>query len=810
MVDKPAVHLICGAHLDPVWQWRWEEGAAEAIATFGTAVELLNEHPGLVFCHNEAWLYRLVESLDPALFRRILRLVRAGRWAIGGGWYLQPDVNLPGLESIVRQIAAGRLYFREKFGVVPRVAYNFDSFGHSGGLPQILTRAGYKMYIHMRPRANELDLPSDLYRWRGVDGSEMFTCRIVVGLYHSEYDNIEQKIEDGIALALKLGRDVPVFWGIGNHGGGATRADLDKIGTLIQKEKRIRILHSSPDRFYEAVKTIARTAPVFKGDLQRCFTGCYTSLSRLKREAAASLGLLVQSEALGAAAWWKTGRNGPGRDLGEAWRGHLFNDFHDIISGSCVEPAERDALALYGKVEEEARRSRLGAAAVFNKGRARKLAIPLTVLNANPALTRVPIEVECMSNYRPFWKGSRHLRLFKLDGAEIPCQEEQPEALLPFNGWRRKIAFLADLPGIGAAHYEIKAFEGRRSGPPPPLKTAISAIVDTTSGLVTSFMAGRCECLRGPLLRPLMIEDDGDSWGTDRWSYRKIVAAFTLQGRPRIIESGGVRTITESIFSCRKSRIAVRVTAYPDWPALEFRLRILWNEERKRLALSTTIVFKAPSILAEIPGGAIARPADGQEHVHGRWLMIEGQSHDKGAALGLVNSGQHGFDFADGELHLSILRSSAYCHERGFKIGGRPVRKYADLGVHDVRLLVMAGDPADVRRALPGLADWLDAPPFALAHLPIGTESDEQSVVSISPRNIRMTACKRSWDGKTLILRLHEASGIPTTCRLSFRRAGPGSPTEKSARLLFKPYELKTIRLDRAGSLRAANLIDED
>jgi alpha-mannosidase len=809
MVEKPAVHLICGAHLDPVWQWRWEEGAAEAVATFGTAVELLNEHPGLVFCHNEAWLYRRVESLDPALFRQILRLARAGRWAISGGWYLQPDVNLPGLESIIRQIAEGRLYFREKFGVVPRVAYNFDSFGHSGGLPQILARAGYKMYIHMRPQANELGLPADLYRWRGVDGSEMFTCRIVGGLYHSEYDNIEQKIEDGIAMALKLGRDVPVFWGIGDHGGGATRADLEKIGSLIRKAQRVRILHSSPDRFYEAVKTMARTAPVFEGDLQRCFTGCYTSLSRLKREAATSLGLLVQSETLGAAAWWKTGRNDPGRDLTEAWRGQLFNDFHDIISGSCVEPAERDALDLYGKVEEEARRSRLGAAAAFNKGPARKLAIPLTVLSANPALTRVPVEVECMANYRPLWKGSWHLRLFKLDGAEIPCQEEQPEALLPFNGWRRKIAFLADLPGVGAAHYEIKAFEGKQSAPPPS-KTAISAKVDKTSGLVTSFMAGRRECLRGPLLQPLMIEDDGDSWGTNRWSYRKLVAAFTLQGPPRIIESGGVRTITESIFRCRKSRIVVRVIAYPDWPALEFRFRILWNEERKRLALSTQTIFKEPSILAEIPGGAIARPAGGQEHVHGRWLMIEGQSDDERTALGLVNSGQHGFSFADGELHLSILRSSAYCHERGLKIAGRPVRKYADIGVHDIRFLVIAGNPAEIRRALPGLADWLDAPPFALAHLPIGTAFDGQSLVSISPRNIRMTACKRSWDGKALILRLHEASGIQTTCRLSFRRAGPGSSAEKAVRLHFKPFEIKTLRFDRPGSPRAVNLIDEE
>ena len=150
---KPTVHLICTAHLDPVWQWRWEEGAAEALATFGTAADILDEHPDLIFCHNEAVLYQWVEEHDPPLFRRITKLVRAGRWAVSGGWYLQPDANLPGLESLVRQIAEGRLYFREKFGAAPVVAYNFDSFGHCGGLPQVLKQAGYEMYIHMRPQA---------------------------------------------------------------------------------------------------------------------------------------------------------------------------------------------------------------------------------------------------------------------------------------------------------------------------------------------------------------------------------------------------------------------------------------------------------------------------------------------------------------------------------------------------------------------------------------------------------------------------------------------------------------------------------
>ena len=120
MSGKPTIHLICNAHLDPVWQWRWEEGASEALATFGTAVELLKENQRLVFCHNEAVLYQWVERLDPALFRAIRRLIREGRWAISGGWYLQPDVNLPGVESLIRQVVEGRAYFKEKFGVVPR------------------------------------------------------------------------------------------------------------------------------------------------------------------------------------------------------------------------------------------------------------------------------------------------------------------------------------------------------------------------------------------------------------------------------------------------------------------------------------------------------------------------------------------------------------------------------------------------------------------------------------------------------------------------------------------------------------------
>ncbi|MCX5759100.1 MAG: hypothetical protein NTU83_11445 [Candidatus Hydrogenedentes bacterium] len=120
------LHLICNAHLDPVWLWEWEEGAAEALSTFRTAADLCEEFEEFVFNHNEVTLYKYVEEYEPALFARIQKLVAAGRWHVMGGWYLQPDCNMPCGESFVRQILIGKAYFKEKFGVEPTTAINFD------------------------------------------------------------------------------------------------------------------------------------------------------------------------------------------------------------------------------------------------------------------------------------------------------------------------------------------------------------------------------------------------------------------------------------------------------------------------------------------------------------------------------------------------------------------------------------------------------------------------------------------------------------------------------------------------------------
>ena len=34
------IHLICNAHIDPIWQWDWQEGASAVLSTFQSAVNL--------------------------------------------------------------------------------------------------------------------------------------------------------------------------------------------------------------------------------------------------------------------------------------------------------------------------------------------------------------------------------------------------------------------------------------------------------------------------------------------------------------------------------------------------------------------------------------------------------------------------------------------------------------------------------------------------------------------------------------------------------------------------------------------------
>jgi alpha-mannosidase len=796
-MKKPTIHLICSAHLDPVWQWQWEEGCSETLTTFRTAIQLLNEFPAFVFTHNESVLYRWVESYDPALFKSIKKMVKANRWCISGGWFLQPDLNLPDTESILRQIMEGRRYFYKKFDTLPQVAYNFDVFGHSSGLPQILNLAGYKFYIHMRPEPHQLELPADLYQWRGIDGSIIPAFRTQIGFYHHEYDNLEEMVAQCIDLALKLDRDVPLFYGLGDHGGGATREALKILESIIRKEKRVKVMYSSPEILYTALKREVKNAPVYEQELQRCFTGCYASMSRVKRRQSENLGLLVQSETLCAANWWQ-GSKYPEKKLQKAWRRHLFNDFHDILPGSGTRAVERDALDLYGCSAQIARDLRFRCAVAMTQNRPGK-DIALTVLNNHPIDHPVAVEAECMMDYRPRPQGTYHLRLFDQQGNEIPCQEEAPQALISYNGWRRKISFLAKLPSAGAIDYKIKVCRGEAAN--PSNKPKLNHKLDPESGLISQLFVNQSAALSGPLFKPLWIKDVHDSWGDDCQRYDQLAESFKTAVPAKPVNDGPIRSLYQSRLQSKTSDIVYNIYIYKTLPLMEFRLFIRVLEKHRMLKLEIPSLFH--NLFCEIPGAAIERAEDGREFVHGRWMILS-QHKQNGPALAVINNGQHGYDFADGTVRLSILRTPHYCHESGFKAGQFPVRTHMDQGFHDIRLLVLAGDYKELVAEVGHYADWLTAPPFAVSHLTVNrskSKANKKLPISISDKHIRLLAVKRSMDKNALIVRLQETAGSSAKTQIKI--------DDRKTNLTFKPFEIKTLRLEKTGKPKGVDFVFE-
>jgi hypothetical protein len=129
-----------------------------------------------------------------------------------------------------------------------------------------------------------------------------------------------------------------------------------------------------------------------------------------------------------------------------------------------------------------------------------------------------------------------------------------------------------------------------------------------------------------------------------------------------------------------------------------------------------------------------------------------------------------------------------------------------DQGIHNVRLLVIADDPAKVRLRVAGLADWISAPPRVFAHLPIGVGAgtDDQGLsrfLGAIPQSVTVLACKPSWDGQALVLRLQETCGA---------RAELCDPRKRSASpFRFRPFEIKTLRLEHSGAFSEADLIGE-
>ena len=820
---KHRIHLICNAHLDPVWQWEWEEGAAAAVSTFRAAADFCEETEDFLFCHNEVTLYRWVEEYEPELFERIRKLVKAGRWRIMGGWYLQPDCNLPSGESIIRQMRQGRAYFMEKFGAAPTVAVNFDPFGHSRGLVQILEKAGYTGYLFMRPV--EMALPANDFIWEGFGGSEILAHRLDTN-YNSPLGGAREKAEKWLSEHgdLELGM---IPWGVGNHGGGPSREDIAGLNALKAERQDVEMFHSAPEAYFEDLALRRDDLPRWDGDLRPWAVGCYTSVIRIKQTHRKLEGMLGVTERMCAHAAMLGLMEYPSGELLEAERDLCFAEFHDILPGSSIQPVETMALRQMDHALEIL--SRLRARAFFRLAAGEKRAkpgeIPVLAYNPHPYDAEGDFCCEFMLADQN-WKDEFTMpRVYAEDGTPVPSQVEKEDSNLNLD-WRKRVVFHAKLKPFSVTRFDCR-MEILPKKPVPACREedgcfvyengTLSVRVDRRTGLLTRYAVEGGEFLAGPAFLPSLFHDSEDPWEMRADSINEVDQDFELMSPQEcaafcgvhvpvldpvhVIESGDVRTVIEAVFRCRNSAVVTQYVFPAVGNTVEVRERVLFAEKDRMLKLRIPTLLRERYV-GQTMFGTEDIPKDGSECVSQKWAAALGG--EKG--LTLLNDGVYGSSFTDGEIRVSLLRSPAYT---GHPIEDReilPQDRFTPRVDQGERLYVfrMEGGDADVRLARAGReADLLNEAPFVLSFFPNAEEKTERRpLCTVSGESVALSCLRKAEDGNGWILRLFASSGKPEVATLRI----PEAKIERTMK--FGPFGIRTLRyLPEEGRLEEAGIL---
>ena len=744
------LHLICTAHVDPVWQWTWNEGVSSAIATFKSAADLAEEFD-YIFCHNEAMLYEAVEESAPDLFERIKDFVKRGKWKITGGWYLQPDCNLPSGETFVRQISVGKAYFKEKFGVEPTVAYNFDAFGHSVGLPQILVKNGYVGYMACRPNIRQFDYPGRFFKWTSPDGSSIIAT-------HSEsygtllgeaVTKIKNEVEGSATWMLGSDsgkKDVGgmdgvdySLWGVGNHGGGPSRKDLRDIAKL--KIDGVEIKHSTPeDLFADGVKVSGEV----KSSLVTCMPGCYSSMAKIKQGFRRAENLFYATEEMLAVAKLN-GISFDTADMKTAEKKILFSTFHDILPGTSVEEGEREGLSALSLAEQVATdyRTKVFLRMAMGQKHAEADEFPVFVFNYAPYEVTAPVEVEFMLKNQNWDAEIRYEPRVYFGGKEIPCQLVKEASTLNLD-WRKKVVFEGKLAPTSLTRFEIKVEKVPRT---PIFLPARECKIDGSIGL------GK------PIFE--IYDDTADPWGMSekelkamgenpavlREMTREETAEFCALkdgfSAERIIEDGKILTAYEGLYTNGKTNAVLQIREYKNQPYIDLKTTVEFVEKNKLLRVKIPLPKEFVGGKAVGDGPFVFEQKPDAECSFQKWFGVQ---NEKGEIFAVLNDGVYSGKVEGGYIFLTLLRGAGYCFHPIGELQLYPEDRYLpriDSGRYSFNFRIMRGKVDEIYRE----AEIFNQKPYAVNVFPTGKENKEYLNVSLKGKVV-LTNCHVSEKGE--------------------------------------------------------------
>jgi alpha-mannosidase len=763
-----------------------------------------------------------MEEKYPDLFREIQQRVKEGRWEIVGGMWVEPDLNLPSGESLVRQVLTGKRYFQRKFGVDVKIGWNPDSFGYNWQLPQIYKKCGMDYFVTQKIGWNDTTkFPHKLFWWEAPDGS-----RILTYFPHDYANGIEppRMAEDLAEFAPAMGDEILHLYGVGDHGGGPTRTMLDTAlrfqtpGVVFPKVR----FGTAAGFFDELQKRLAGlNVPVWRDELYfEYHRGVQTTQAETKKRIRRSEELLLNAERFSSLATLFQGAY-PQTTLDQAWKRLLFDQFHDIMPGSGIARNYEDArlnLEDVGRMGGEALHGALDSIAA--RADTSGPGVPVVVFNPMAWPRRETIEVEAQLP-------APTAEVAVTDAAGNPVASQ----VLARDGATNRVRVLieADAPALGYKTFYVGGGASVARG------EAVQATADTLeneflrvrvdrgSGCIVSLFdkrsgtealapaetdtGGPKDRVCGNLLQTFVDKPkEYDAWNIDA-DFEKQHWDLAQADEVKLAESGPLRAVIRVKNHFQNSSFVQDITLYAGAPRVDVKMQAEWHEKHILLKVAFPLSAHSERATFEIPYGSIERPTTRHTPAERakfevpalQWADISDASH----GLSLLNDCKYGYDAKGNVLRLSLLRSPEWPDP------------HADEGHHEFTysLYPHAGgwrEAGTVRRGYE--LNYPLLPLAAAKHQ--GALPAEHSFLEIAEDNAVVTAVKKAEDDNALIVRFYEWAGRKGDVHVRLPQAARGvAETDLMERPLHAlalaanrtevavptgPFEIKTLKVTLA------------
>jgi alpha-mannosidase len=849
LLQEGTFHLTGNSHIDAAWLWPWTETVDVVKRTFGTALQLMYEYPQYTYTQSAAQYNEWLAEKYPDMNAEIAQRIKEGRWEVVGGMWVEPDLNMPDGESLVRQLLVDKRWYKQAYGVDVRIGWNPDSFGYTWQLPQIYKKSGVDYFVTQKMAWNDTNqLPFKLFWWESPDGSK------VLAYFPQDYGNTDMspvRLSNDLAQARAKATgemEMMDLYGIGDHGGGPTRAVLDEgfhWATPSTPEKVIpkmqfgiaqtfftsvekQIAPESPEWNYQSIAKgyTAPPAPPIAGEINiptwkselyfEYHRGVFTTLANHKRNMRDAEVEVLDAEKWASLAWLDE-KSYPGSELTEDWKKVLFNQFHDLGAGSGIGIIYKEAQKDYDVVRWSTNEISAGALGAMVER------IDTQAKDPNG----IPVVV-----YNPLgWErsGDVHVQVQMPEASAAGLMVVDPSsngrAIFPEEESLNEKTGVADLTihvsGVPALGYKMVRIIPVKSARTDKVVFADAAqsvalgegplkvVVDKGTGCITSLEVSGYETLAmggcGNELQAFKdTPKDFDAWNIDPGTLDQAPTLISKVDSVELVKSEALPPAIRIVRSWQNSKFVQTITIPRGSGQVDVANDIDWHESHVLLKAAFPLAASGPFATYEIPYGTIERATTrdnswekAQFEVPAmRWADLGDGKH----GLSILNTSKYGYDAAGNTLRLTLLRSPTWPDPE------------ADRGHHHFHyaLYPHAGTWKEALTVRHGYEyNYPLTAVVTTAHA--GTLPAQHSFASVGPDNVVLTAVKKAEDANGLIFRAYEWAGKETTAEFHVPAGATGATVtnmmevpEGSAlavvggvvRVPIHPYEIVTIRVD--------------